>query len=88
MIRRNDSMIIELDELDSESTTVYLKARAGRTTSSISIKDAKITIYAVYVNGKLKGHVEGKGSTIPFPVEITDDVGDVEIREIENNNTV
>ena len=44
----------------------------------------KITKYAVYVNGKLKGCVEGKGSTIPFPTEMRDEVGDVEIREIED----
>ena len=44
----------------------------------------KITKYAVYVNGKLKGYVEGKGTTIHFPAEMTDEVGDVEIREIED----
>jgi len=48
----------------------------------------KITKYAVYVNGKLKGCVEGIEGKIPFPVEMTDEVGDVEMREIENNNTV
>lgn len=42
----------------------------------------KITIYAVYVNGKLKGYVDGEGSAIHFPAEMTDEVGDVEIREI------
>jgi len=36
------------------------------------------------VNGKLKGYVEGKGTTIHFPAEMTDEVGDVEIREIED----
>ena len=42
------------------------------------------TRHAVYVNGKFKGYVEGKGTSIPFPAEITDEVGDVEIREIED----
>lgn len=42
------------------------------------------TRHAVYVNGKLKGYVDGEGTTIHFPVEITDEVGDVEIREIED----
>ena len=44
----------------------------------------KITKYAVYVNGKLKGYVEGKGTSIPFPTEMTDEVGYVEIREIRD----
>ena len=40
------------------------------------------TRHAVYVNGKLKGYVDGERTSIPFPVGMTDEVGDVEIREI------
>ena len=41
------------------------------------------TIYAVYVNGKLKGYVDGKGTTIHFPAEMTDEVGDGQLLTTE-----
>jgi len=45
-------MIIELDESDSESVTVYLKTQNKRSASSISIKDAKITLRVLDRNSK------------------------------------
>ena len=47
------------------------------------MNDNKITKYAVYVNGKLRGYVEGNGTSIDFPAEVTDEVGDGQLLTTE-----